>query len=170
MHRSGSSYRNCLTRFLNFVTKVQVANPVKLLYLGCKNNFEAGAFPKIMPRYPSIDNLLSLQQALEGIIVDDLKKLKALLPDPRKLTRKADLVDGIRSQLLGENLRKVWLKLDDLQKAAVAEVIHGEDGYYFPDIFRAKYGEPANFGTIDRYGTNREPSLLCLFIYGSQIP
>jgi hypothetical protein len=129
-----------------------------------------GALPKIMPRYPTIDNLLSLQQALEAIIVDDLKKLKALLPDPRKLTRKADLVDGIRSQLLGENLRKLWAQLDDLQKAAVAEVIHGEDGYYFHEIFRAKYGESANFGTSDRYGTNREPSLLCLFIYGSQIP
>ncbi|TAE39527.1 MAG: hypothetical protein EAZ90_22770 [Oscillatoriales cyanobacterium] len=123
-----------------------------------------------MSRYQTINNLVSLQQALEGIIVDDLKKLKALLPDPRKLTRKADLVDGIRSQLLGENLRKVWAKLDDLQKAAVAEVIHGEDGIYFPEIFSAKYGEPANFGTSDRYGTNREPSLLCLFIYGRQIP
>jgi len=123
-----------------------------------------------MPRYPTIDNLLSLQQALEGIIVDDLKKLKALLPDPRKLTRKADLVDGIRSQLQGQGLRKIWEQLDNLQKAAVAEVIHGEDGYYFPEIFRAKYGELANLGTSDRYGTNREPSLLCLFIYGSQIP
>ncbi len=129
-----------------------------------------GALPKIMPRYPTIDNLLSLQQALEGIIVEDLKKLKALLPDPRKLTRKADLVDGIRSQLQGQGLRKIWEQLDDLQKAAVAEVIHGEDGYYFPEIFSAKYGESANFGTSDRYGTNREPSLLCLFIYGSQIP
>ncbi|MCC3410801.1 MULTISPECIES: hypothetical protein [unclassified Microcoleus] len=123
-----------------------------------------------MSRYQTINNLVSLQQALEGIIVDDLKKLKALLPDPRKLTRKADLVDGIRSQLLGENLRKVWAKLDNLQKAAVSEVIHGEDGIYFPEIFSAKYGEPANFGTSDRYGTNREPSLLCLFIYGRQIP
>jgi hypothetical protein len=132
--------------------------------------FEAGALPNIMSRYPSIDNVISLQQALEGIIVDDLKKLKALLPDPRKLTRKADLVDGIRSQLLGDNLRKVWAKLDDIQKAAVAEVIHGEDGYYLPEIFRAKYGELANFGTSDRSGTNREPSLLCLFIYGNQIP
>ena len=123
-----------------------------------------------MARYSTIDNLFSLQQALEGIIVDDLKKLKALLPDPRKFTRKADLVDGIRSQLLGENLRKVWAKLDERQKAAVAEVIHGENGYFFPEIFMAKYGEPANFGTSDRYGTNREPSVLCLFIYNNQIP
>jgi hypothetical protein len=138
--------------------------------LGCKNNFEAGALSNSMSRYQTTNNLFSLQEALEGIIVDDLKKLKALLPDPRKLTRKADLVDGIKSQLRGENLRKVWAKLDDLQKAAVAEVIHGEDGIYFPEIFSAKYGEPANLGTIDRYGSNREPSLLCLFIYGRQIP
>lgn len=123
-----------------------------------------------MSRNKTINNLFSLQQALEGMIVDDLKKLKALLPDPRKLTRKADLVDGIKSQLQGENLRKVWAKLDDLQKAAVAEVIHGEDGLYFPEIFSAKYGESANLGTSDRYGSNREPSLLCLFIYGRQIP
>ena len=123
-----------------------------------------------MSRNTTINNLFSLQQALEGIIVDDLKKLKALLPDSRKLTRKADLVDGIKSQLLGENLRNLWAKLDDLQKAAVAEVIHGEDGIYFPEIFSAKYGEPANLGTSDNYGYNREPSLLCLFIYGRQIP
>ena len=123
-----------------------------------------------MSRNKTINNLFSLQQALEGMIVDDLKKLKALLPDPRKLTRKADLVDGIKSQLQGENLRKVWAKLDDLQKAAVAEVIHGEDGLYYPEIFSAKYGESANLGTSDRYGSNREPSLLCLFIYGRQIP
>lgn len=123
-----------------------------------------------MPRYPTLDNITTLQQALEGIIVDDLKKLNALLSGDRKLTRKADLVAGIQKQMQGQNLKQVWGQLDDLQKAAVAEVIYGSDGCYDHDLFVAKYGQQPDFGKSDRYGYNREPSLLCLFFYGTAIP
>ncbi|MBE9184816.1 hypothetical protein IQ270_08855 [Microcoleus sp. LEGE 07076] len=123
-----------------------------------------------MPRYQTTDNIITLKQALEGIIVDNLKKLNALLPETRKLSRKADLVAAIKEQLHGQKLKQVWMQLDDLQKAAVAEVVHGSDDHYYAEIFRAKYGQYPNWGTIDRYGYNREPSLLCLFIYGSTMP
>ncbi|MGB3265631.1 MAG: hypothetical protein WBA89_16930 [Microcoleus sp.] len=72
---------------------------VKLLWLGCQNNFEAGVLLKIMPRYQTTDNILTLQQALEGIIVKNLKKLNALLPETRRLIRKADLVAAIKEQM-----------------------------------------------------------------------
>lgn len=123
-----------------------------------------------MPRYPTVDSITTLQQALEGIIVDDLKKLNALLSGDRKLTRKADLIAGIKNQMQGKNLKQVWEQLDELQQAAVAEVIHGSDDGYDPDFFVAKYGEEPDFGKSDRYGYNREPSLLCLFFYGTAIP
>lgn len=123
-----------------------------------------------MPRYPIIDDIITLQQALEGIIVDDLKKLKALLPDNTKVTRKADLVAVIKEQMQGQNLKQVWMQLDDIQKAAVAEVIHGQDGYYHPHVFRAKYGQEPDWGKSDRYGYQQEPSLLWLFFYGRTIP
>ena len=40
-----------------------------------------------MPRYQTLDDVPTLQEALEGIIVEDLKKLNALLSGDRKLTR-----------------------------------------------------------------------------------
>ena len=123
-----------------------------------------------MPRYQNIDDITTLQQALERITVDDLKKLKALLSDTRKSTLKADIVAVIKEHLQGQSLRKLWAQLDDLQKAAVAEIIHGQDGNYYADIFRAKYGQDPNWGKGDPYGYKREPSLLCLFIYGNSVP
>ena len=42
--------------------------------MGSTNNFAAGELPKIMPRYQTIDDVPTLQEALEGIIVEDLKK------------------------------------------------------------------------------------------------
>lgn len=123
-----------------------------------------------MPRYQTQDDVTSLEQALEGMIVDDLKKLNALLSGARKSIRKADLVAGIKEQMQGEKLKQVWAQLDDLQKAAVAEVIHGSDSCYDADIFVAKYGQQPNWGNSDRYGYNREPSILCLLFYGTAIP
>jgi hypothetical protein len=131
-----------------------------------------------MPRYQTLDDVTTLQEALEGIIVEDLKKLYALLSGDslrdsfasRKLTRKADLVAGIKEEMQGQKLKQVWAQLDDLQKAAVAEVIHGSGGCYDADVFVAKYGQEPNWGKSDQYGYNREPSILCLFFYGTAIP
>ncbi|MEG3850555.1 hypothetical protein QT971_25720 [Microcoleus sp. herbarium19] len=123
-----------------------------------------------MPRYQALDDVTSLEQALEGMIVDDLKKLNALLSGNRKSTRKADLVAGIKEQMQGQKLKQVWAQLDHLQKAAVAEAIHGSDGCYDHDLFVAKYGQQPDWGSSDRYGYNREPSILSLFFYGAAIP
>jgi hypothetical protein len=55
--------------------------------------------------------------------VADLNKLAALTQ--RELpTRKADLAAVMMKYLQGEGLRKVWQGIGDLQRAAVAEVVH----------------------------------------------
>jgi len=40
----------------------------------------------------------------------------------------------------GDRLQTVWRTLDELQRAAVAEVVHSEGTYFRADRFRAKYG------------------------------
>jgi hypothetical protein len=55
--------------------------------------------------------------------VDELK-VRATLTHTRAPTRKAALVEHICQYLEGHRLRVVWQGLDDLQKAAVAEVAH----------------------------------------------
>ncbi len=60
----------------------------------------------------------------EYMNVGEIKKLVALtgLPIP---TRKAELVDLIVRYLDGDGLHTAWQALDELQRAAVAEIVHG---------------------------------------------
>ncbi|NJL88667.1 MAG: hypothetical protein HC916_01835 [Coleofasciculaceae cyanobacterium SM2_1_6] len=124
-----------------------------------------------MARYQTIDVILNLQQALEGINVEDLKKLNALLLGNSKLLRKAELVAEIVRQMQGENLKKVWEKLDQFQKAAVAEAIYGAEATYYPEVFVAKYGQEPSWGKkSNAYSWRLEPSLLCLFFSDYRVP
>ena len=94
-----------------------------------------------MPRKQVVDVVPSLLQALECLTVEALKKLYELFQSGHKLNRKAELVNGITSQIQ-DNLEKIWQKLDRLQKAAVAEVVHSDDNNYYQDkSFVAKYGQ-----------------------------
>jgi hypothetical protein len=70
---------------------------------------------------------------------DDLKKLGALTKE-KLPTRKADLAAVIMRHLAGAGLQKVWQSLDELQRAAVAEVVHSEENHFPGYRFRAKYG------------------------------
>jgi len=123
-----------------------------------------------MPRKQTVEVLPSLQQALEVKTVDELKKLCALLSFDQKLTRKADLVTAILQQIEGAKIQKIWQQLDELQKAAVAEVVHSAGNNYNADAFAAKYGQNPNFGTGDRYSARYQPSLLSLFFYQGVMP
>ena len=69
----------------------------------------------------------------------------------------------------GERLHAVWQGLDELQRAAVAEVVHSRSTQFLVDRFRAKYGRDPNWGSADKYGYNRSPSPLCFFFYGSNV-
>ncbi len=123
-----------------------------------------------MPRKQFVDIIATIQQALETQTVDNLKKFCALLSTNHKLTRKADLVTAILPQLEGVNLQKIWRQLDELQKAAVAEVVHSSGNDYRADAFVAKYGQNPNFGKGDRYSYAYQPSLLSLFFYQGLMP
>jgi hypothetical protein len=59
---------------------------------------------------------------------------------PRPPARKAELVSLILEQVQGDALRRTWDRLDELQRHAVCEVVHGHDYRLNPDAFKAKYG------------------------------
>jgi predicted CoA-binding protein len=88
-----------------------------------------------MPRKQTVEIVPILQQALEAKTVDDLKKLCPLLSLDQKLTRKADLITAILQQIEGAKIKKFWQQLDELQKAAVAEVVHSSGNNYNADAF-----------------------------------
>jgi hypothetical protein len=122
-----------------------------------------------MKRYRVDGGIPTLEVALsEHMSSDDLKRLAALTKE-KLPTRKADLAAVIMRHLDGERLRTVWQCLDELQRAAVAEVVHSSGTQFFADRFRAKYGRDPNWGTADKYGYHRSPSALGFFFFGSSV-
>jgi hypothetical protein len=122
-----------------------------------------------MKRYDASGGIPTLDMALsEFMNSDDLKKLAALTRE-KLPTRKADLVAVIKRHLDGDRLRAVWQGLDELQRAAVAEVVHSSSTEFVAGRFHAKYGRGPNWGTTDQYGYHRSPSALGFFFYGKGV-
>ena len=83
----------------------------------------------------------TLEDALSGLMVPVLRPMIKLLNLPKPRPRlKVDMVEAIRERLTGRLLRELWERLDETQKLAVAETIHGFDTHFNADRFRAKYG------------------------------
>jgi len=123
-----------------------------------------------MKRYDVDGGVPTLEAALsERMNADALKKLAALTHE-KLPTRKADLAAVIIRHLGGERLRTIWQCLDDLQRAAVAEVVHSDSSRFVADRFRAKYGRDPFWGSLDRYRQNERPSPLCFFFYDGVMP
>ena len=122
-----------------------------------------------MKRYHVDGGIRTLEVALfEYMKADDLRKLAA--HTKQKLpTRKGDIAAVIMRHLDGARLKTVWQSLDELQRAAVAEVVHSSSTQFPADRFRAKYGRGPNWGTADKYGYRRSPSALGFFFYGSGV-
>ena len=112
----------------------------------------------------------TLQAALfDHMNSDDLRKLGALTK--QKLpSRKGDLADVIMRHLEGDGLQTVWQGLDELQRAAVAEVVHSAGTYFRRDRFRAKYGRDAVWESSEENRYRRAPAPLCFFFYGGVMP
>jgi hypothetical protein len=73
--------------------------------------------------------------------------------------------------LAGERLRTVWQGLDELQQAAVAEVVHADSLRFDAARFRAKYGKDPNWGSEeDSFRYHQKPSALRFFFYGNTMP
>ncbi len=130
-----------------------------------------------MPVLKEERNIRTVAEALSGHTVDELKKFLPLLPTSEKPARKGELVALIGHYMEGEHLRALWSRLDETQKAAVAETVHSQTGRFLPDRFRAKYGVAPDWGTSRNligymldFDHRRTPSLLCLFIYQDVMP
>lgn len=123
-----------------------------------------------MKRYDVDGGVPTLEAALsERMNADALKKLAALTHE-KLPTRKADLAAVIIRHLGGERLRTIWQGLDELQRAAVAEVVHSGSSQFVADRFRAKYGRDPFWGSLDRYRRDEHPSPLCFFFYDGVMP
>ena len=122
-----------------------------------------------MKPYSDEESIPGLQIALESMNSDNLRKLAALTGE-RVPTKKQDMADIIARHLEGERLRMVWECLDELQRAAVAEVVHSTSDRFNAARFRAKYGRDPNWGSAGAYERNRTPSKLNFFFYRGLMP
>ena len=109
----------------------------------------------------------TLKDTLQNLVVSDLKDLLRYVPETQTLGRKDELIEQIAGAMLGIKLQSIWLQLDTLQAAAVAEAIHHPQGEFSPQRFRAKYqGDPAfevAGAASNPYASTRK-SALALFI------
>jgi hypothetical protein len=120
-----------------------------------------------MPYYQqNCDTFATIAEAMNKQTVDQLKQLLLHLPTTERPTRKAELVALIQQYLQGQELKALWKQLDPLQQAAIAEVVHSIDNQFEAVRFQAKYGQLPDFGSRDRYGTQKKYSKLGLFFYG----
>jgi len=122
-----------------------------------------------MKRHHLDGSIPTLEVALsECMTAEDLRKLAALTRE-KLPTRKGDLAAVILRHLEGERLRSVWQALDDLQRAAVAEVVHSGSTRFFADRFDAKYGRAPNWRAPDGRGDRQIASSLGFFFYGNGV-
>jgi hypothetical protein len=122
-----------------------------------------------MRRFQAEGQIPTLADALSDLMnAGDLKRLAALTPE-KLPTRKADLAAVIVRHLGEDGLHAVWQGLNELQRAAVAEVVHSSSTQFHADRFRAKYGRDPEWGSADRYGAIRNPSPLCFFFYADRV-
>ena len=125
-----------------------------------------------MSRYRPLEKTPTINEALYNIRVEGLKKLARLVPlDGVKIpTRKLELIEYIIRRLAGDRLQTIWQGLDELQKAAVAEVVHSPETRFDADRFHAKYGDDPDWGSMDPYRRDIKPTALNFFFYGGIMP
>ena len=82
---------------------------------------------------------LMLKESLQSLVVADLKDLIRYVPQADTVGRKDELIERIAEAMLGAKLQSIWLKLNTLQAAAVAEAVHHPQGEFSSLRFRAKY-------------------------------
>ncbi len=121
-----------------------------------------------MRRHALRGEALTLDAALELMTSQELRKLAGLTGE-KIPSRKGDLVAVNRRHLAGDRLRAVWQDLDELQRAAIAEVVHSVSTTFPAERFRAKYGRSPDWGTAGQFGLGRRPSALCFFFYGNGV-
>ena len=116
-------------------------------------------------------NFATIDEALQNEKVHKLKKLLPHLSSRKNPTSKTEIIALIEEHLEGNKLRSLWKKLDSLQQAAVAEIVHSPDSEFDVFRFRAKYGQLPDFGSgYFRRSDKGTISALGLFLYSLVIP
>jgi hypothetical protein len=120
-----------------------------------------------LSRYRAEDRIPTIAGALNAMTVGALKRLAALLGSDSPPTRKGELVALVSERLARDDVvRGLWDRLDDMQRAAVSEVVHGNSSCLDRARFRAKYGRDPEWGSLDEHRRDARPSVLRLFLYG----
>ena len=99
--------------------------------------------------------------------LEQLKSHLKLLEIQFKPTRKAEIIEIIKSQYHGKGLHKICKSLDKLDQMAAAEACHDPQGCLRETRFKAKYGSPAKIykESKNRWGHKETASLQKLLFY-----
>lgn len=109
---------------------------------------------------------------LQQYTVPQLKQLAGLVESSLP-NRKADIIDVIHTYLTNsDNLHREWRLLDEMQQAAIAEVVHSSETKLDTAQFKAKYGQKPNLGGFGYgYGYSKNSlTHLDLFFYHYTMP
>ena len=110
-----------------------------------------------------------LENHLNNLTVDELKPRLSLINGKPKLTRKAEIIELLSSELLSVKLGQYWQRLNELEQTAVAEAVYHWDGQFQEQRFLAKYGIlPAYF--LSNSSSADRQSVLALFFYRGILP
>jgi len=112
----------------------------------------------------------TLESWLERMSVNGLRPLARAFAD-RVPTRKGELVVFVASRTLGENLRRHWEALGEMERLAVAEVVHSGRDRLDVVRFVARYGAASfSFGETDKWGRVRRADAFGLLFPGGRMP
>jgi len=118
----------------------------------------------------SHESIATLREALDvHSTLEDLRPLARLFTD-RPPTRKPELVELLLAQVKGESLKRLWGRLGDVERVAVAEVVHSSETRLPVERLRAKYGKVPESDALKEYGPRRSPTALSLFFFGGVMP
>jgi len=94
---------------------------------------------------------MSVKEWLDREKAENLKWFARLLGADKKIIRKPQLTSLISGHLTGYRLREIWSRLDDIQRAAVAETIYSPNLRFGETRFKAKYDQLPSFGEEQFY-------------------
>jgi hypothetical protein len=89
---------------------------------------------------------ISVNEWLDRENAETLKWYGRLLGADKKIIRKPQLINLIAGHLTGNRLQEIWSRLDDIQRAAVAETIYSPNLRFDETRFKAKFGRLPSFG------------------------
>ncbi len=107
---------------------------------------------------------------LQQYTVPQLRQLAGLVESGLP-NRKADIIDVIHTYLTNpDNLRHEWRQFDEMQQAAIAEVVHSNETRLNTAQFKAKYSQKPDIGGFGYGYSKNSLTHLDLFFYHYYMP